>query len=149
MDALRSIQPSAVFTVANTLAGGLLLGGGIAHLIYHSFSSIIIGIYAVVFGIFVLLLEWWPVAPQQHSTLYRHASFFYSFFGRGIFYGLFGVLLLDHYVVAYVFGGILLFEGVIFLILQFLNIYEVPSSMRPPTTDPEAQPVWNADVESA
>jgi len=149
MDALRSISPSIAFQVTNTLAAGLLLGGGIAHLIYHSFTSIIVGIYAVVFGIIVAVLEWYPIGAERHAVLYRHSSFFYSFIGRGIFYMLFGVLLLDHYVVAYVFGGILIAVGVVFFVLQFVRIYDIPPSMQPPNMDAEAQPVWNADSDAA
>ncbi|EJT96556.1 COPI associated [Dacryopinax primogenitus] len=148
MDALRSISPSVAFKVANTLAAALLLGGGITHLIYHSFTSIIVGIYAVIFGILVALLEWYPVGAERHHVLYRHASFFYSFIGRGIFYALFGVLLLDHFTVAYVFGGFLIFVGIIFFVLQFVPIYDIPPSMQPPSSAEDAQPVWNADADA-
>jgi len=145
MDILRSINPAIVFKAANGLAGALLLGGGIAHLVYHSFASIIIGIYAILFGLIVAVLEFYPLPDERHAVLYRHVSFFYSFVGRGIFYLLFGVLLLDHYVVAYVFGAILGFEGLVFCALQLVPIYELPPSMHPPITDSDAQPVWNAD----
>ncbi|KZT51529.1 COPI associated [Calocera cornea HHB12733] len=148
MDALRSISPAIAFKVANTLAGALLLGGGISHLIYHSFTSIIVGIYAIIFGLIVGLLEFYPMPPERHAVLYRHASFFYSFIGRGIFYVLFGVLLLDHYTVAYVFGSLVAFEGLVFFALQFVPIYEIPPSMQPPNTNEEAQPVWNADADA-
>ncbi|KZO94419.1 COPI associated [Calocera viscosa TUFC12733] len=148
MDILRSISPAIAFKAANTLAGALLLGGGISHLIYHSLTSIIVGIYAILFGLIVGVLEFYPLSPDRHAALYRHASFFYSFIGRGIFYILFGVLLLDHYVVAYVFGSIVAFEGLVFCILQFVPIYDIPPSMQPPNPDEEAQPVWNADSDA-
>lgn len=77
----------------------------------------------------------------------RYASFLHSFLGRGVFYVFLGVLMLNYHVLLYVCGSAVALVGLAYAALHFLHPFEPPSTMRPPETDPEAQPVWQAPTE--
>jgi len=143
------MDPQLVFKGANLLVGALLIAGAVGNFIAHSFSSIIIGIYALVFGVITVALEVINVPHQYSTIIHKYASFFYSFGGRGIFYLLAGVLLLNHYTLLYISGSVVGFAGIVFFVLEFLPMFQPPASMAPPNGgggyDQESQPVWSAD----
>jgi hypothetical protein len=83
------LTPSAV--------GGLAIAGGVGSLIYHSFSSIIIGIYEIMYvsykeiwsdrysaGALIIFLEVRTPTEQQKTLVHQYASFMHSFIGRGV-----------------------------------------------------------------
>ncbi|KAG8894662.1 hypothetical protein FRB99_001069 [Tulasnella sp. 403] len=147
MDLIR--QPEFIFKVVNIAVGTLLEAGAIGHFIWRSLSSIVIGVYALLFGAVVIALEFWTPPPEYTTKLYRYASFLYSFAGRGVFYFLAGVLLLNHYTLLYVSGTFVGFVGLVYFILEFVKMVEVPPSMvAPDHDDPESRPVWSADQDS-
>ncbi|KDQ08045.1 hypothetical protein BOTBODRAFT_192015 [Botryobasidium botryosum FD-172 SS1] len=150
MNALQEIQPSSAFKVANVVVGGLLIAGAVGNFLVHSFSSIIIGTYSLLFGVVTLALELAPIPPFYAHLINRYASFFYSFAGRGVFYVLAGVLLFNHYTLLYVSGSLIGFIGVVYFALEFLPLFPPPTSMAPPENSPvgpEGQPIWSAEGE--
>jgi len=151
MNALQDIQPSFAFKAANIVVGGLLIAGAVGNYFVHSFSSLIIGTYSLFFGVVTLALELFPLPPFYTHLINRYASFFYSFAGRGVFYVLAGVLLLNHYTLLYVSGSLVAFVGVVYFALEFLPVFPPPASMAPPDSsqlDPEGQPIWSAEGEA-
>ncbi|KAG8934693.1 hypothetical protein FRC03_009407 [Tulasnella sp. 419] len=146
MDLIRN--PAFVFKATNVAVGGLLIAGAVGHFIWHSFSSIIIGVYALLFGSILIALELLPVPLQYNVLIHKYASFLYSFAGRGVFYVLAGVLLLSHYTLLYVSGSIVGFVGLVYFILEFVQTFDVPDSMVPPhSQEEESRHVWSEDQE--
>ncbi|KAM0524618.1 hypothetical protein ACHAPE_000716 [Trichoderma viride] len=120
------------------------------------FQNVILGIYMIVFGLAIALLEF-QVPPQVS----RYANFLFSFIGRGvcmlqdpalislilpgrlltnmIVYILIGGLLLGDKAIANVAGGIVGIAGIGYVGLEFVPLIEPPSSMR------EADSGWGAE----
>lgn len=113
--------------------------------ISHHFSSIIIGIYSLIFGLVILGLEVVSVPPRYNAIISKYASFLHSFAGRGVSYLLAGVLLLNHYVLLYISGSIVAVIGILYFSLEFVQLLQPSPSMSPPSDqryDEETQPVW-------
>ncbi|KAL7424210.1 hypothetical protein Q5752_001796 [Cryptotrichosporon argae] len=127
--------------------GGVAIAGGVGSLIHHSFSSIIIGVYEVLIGAVLVFLEVRPPTDEHKALVAQYASFMHSFLGRGVFYLLLGVLMLNYYTILYVCGTIVGTAGLAYIVLHFLKIVEPPSTMQQPITDAEAQPVWQGPTE--
>jgi len=109
---------------------------GVFHAILErTLSSIIVGVYIIVFGLAVALLEF-QIPPQ----ISRYASFLFSFIGRGAFYIFAGSILLDHHTVDIVFGSIIGIIGVAYVVLEFIPSIEPPQNMR------EADGGWGAET---
>ncbi|WWD16151.1 hypothetical protein CI109_100576 [Kwoniella shandongensis] len=129
------------------LVGGFAVAGAIGSLINHSFSSIIIGIYEVIAGALIVFLEVRPPTEEQKALVHKYASFLHSFVGRGVFYLLLGVLMLNYYTILYVCGSVVGLVGLAYIGLHFVPAIEPPSTMQAPSTDVESQPVWQGPTE--
>jgi len=149
MDAIQGVirQPAFAFRAMNLAVGGLLITDSVGHLILHSFSDIIIGIYGILFGALLIALEVYTPPPNYVLTLYRYASFLFSFVGRGVSYILVGSLVLNHDTWVWVLGVLIGLVGLAFVAMEFAKVVELPPSMVPPGHDPESQPVWSAEAE--
>jgi len=124
------------FRLVNLGVGALMAVGGLFHAILdHTLSSIVVGVYIVVFGLAVALLEF-QIPPQ----ISRYASFLFSFVGRGAFYIFAGSVLLDDHTVDKVFGSIIGIIGVAYIVLEFIPSIEPPQNMR------EADGGWGAET---
>lgn len=63
-------------------------------------------------------------------------------------YILLGVLMLNNYLILQICGSVVAFVGVVYVALNFVHLFEAPSTMQAPGgSDPEAQPVWQAPTE--
>lgn len=111
-----------------------MVAGGIIHFLQLHFTSIILGVYIVIFGLATALLEF-QIPPQVS----RYASFLFSFLGRGIFYIFVGSILLDDWILAKIFGGIVGIVGIAYVALEFVPSIEPPANMR------EADGGWGAE----
>ncbi|KAJ5619972.1 hypothetical protein N7510_003956 [Penicillium lagena] len=127
---------SNIFRLVNIAVGVLMVLGGISQFFPPSMSSIIVGIYVIVFGLVVAGLEFLPNVPDY---AYRYASFLFSFLGRGIFYVFVGSLLLHDHVLREIAGSIVGIIGVAYLVLEFIPSIEPPSNMR------ESDQGWGAE----
>ncbi|KAI0106266.1 Golgi apparatus membrane protein TVP15 [Nemania sp. FL0031] len=96
--------------------------------------SIVVGVYAIIFGACVGLLEF-QIPPQVS----RYASFMFSFLGRGIFYIFIGSILLSGHWARYVAGSVIGLTGVAYAALEFVPSIEPPANMR------EADQGWGAE----
>lgn len=99
------------------------------------------------FGAGLIALELVPSADHYSAQIARYASFLHSFLGRGVFYLFLGVLMLNYYVILYVCGTAVAVVGLVYIALHFWAPFDPPSTMKPPSMDPEAQPVWQAPTE--
>ncbi|EPE28349.1 hypothetical protein GLAREA_09469 [Glarea lozoyensis ATCC 20868] len=127
---------SDAFRLVNLGVGGLMTFGGVWHIISPSFmfGHLIVGIYGILFGLAVLLLEF-QIPPQ----LSRYASFLFSFLGRGIFYIFCGSILIGDGTINNIIGGAIALVGVAYAVLEFIPSIEPPQNMR------EADGGWGAE----
>ncbi|PGH29802.1 hypothetical protein GX50_07441 [[Emmonsia] crescens] len=77
--------------------------------------------------------------PQPPSYLSRHASFLFSFLGRGIFYVFVGSIILEGSVLRIIAGTIVGIIGLGYVALEFVPSIEPPSTMR------EADSTWGSE----
>ncbi|WZH41071.1 Golgi apparatus membrane protein TVP15 [Fusarium acuminatum] len=89
------------------------------------FQPIVVGAYMIIFGLVIGLLEF-QIPPQVS----RHASFMFSFVGRGVFYVFLGCLLLGNHILSKIAGGSVGIVGLAYVALEFIPSIEPPSNMR-------------------
>ncbi|RWA10053.1 hypothetical protein EKO27_g5065 [Xylaria grammica] len=123
------------FRIVNLVVGVIMILGGISQFFFNvDIQSIIFGVYVIIFGAAVGLLEF-QIPPQVS----RYASFMFSFIGRGIFYIFVGSVLLSSHWTRYVAGSIIGLTGVAYTALEFVPSIEPPANMR------EADQGWGAE----
>ncbi|KAG9020827.1 hypothetical protein FS837_007859 [Tulasnella sp. UAMH 9824] len=142
MDQVKDLlrQPAFVFKCINIVAGACMITG----------ASIIIGVYAVLFGGTVITLEVYNLPSNYQGILYRYAGFLYSFVGRGVFYILVGVLITGSSPLLYSFATAVGVVGLAYVVLEFVNKFDLPPSMVPPDaidSDVESRAVFRASQE--
>ncbi|PYH29120.1 TVP15 family protein [Aspergillus neoniger CBS 115656] len=126
-DSMNMSRLANGFRIVNIAVGVLMVLGGISQFFPPSMSSIIVGIYVILFGLIVGGLEFLPNVPDY---VYRYASFLFSFLGRGAFYIFVGCILLHDHILRYIAGSIIGFIGLGYLALEFIPSIEPPSNMR-------------------
>lgn len=152
MDQVKDLlgQPAFVFKCINIIVGASMITGAVFQFIAHSFSNIIIGVYAALFGTTVIGLEFYTPPSNYQAIIYRYAGFLYSFVGRGVFYILVGVLITGSMPLHYAFGTAVGVVGLAFIVLEFVDKFDLPPSMVPPDaidSDFESRPVFRASQE--
>ncbi|KIO28442.1 hypothetical protein M407DRAFT_242991 [Tulasnella calospora MUT 4182] len=152
MDQVKDLlgQPAFVFKCINIVVGACMITGAVFQFLWHSFSSIIIGVYAVLFGGTVIGLEVYNLPSNYQTILYRYAGFLYSFVGRGVFYILVGVLITGTSPLRYAFATVVGVVGLAYVVLEFVNKFDLPPSMVPPDSidsDIESHAVFRASQE--
>ncbi|PYI01895.1 hypothetical protein BO78DRAFT_411039 [Aspergillus sclerotiicarbonarius CBS 121057] len=135
-DSTRMSRLANGLRIVNIAVGVFMVLGGIAQFFPASMSTIIVGVYVIIFGIIVGGLEFLPNVPDY---VYRYASFLFSFLGRGAFYIFVGSIMLHDNWFRYVAGSIIGFIGLGYLALEFIPSIEPPSNMR------EADQSWGAE----
>ncbi|OJJ50868.1 hypothetical protein ASPZODRAFT_21380 [Penicilliopsis zonata CBS 506.65] len=127
---------SNIFRIGNIVIGVLMVLGGISQFFPISLSSVVVGVYVILFGLIVASLEFLPTIPDY---VYRYASFLFSFLGRGVFYIFVGSLLLHDSVLRIIAGSLVGLFGVGYVALEFIPSIEPPTNMR------EADQSWGAE----
>ncbi|KAK1771624.1 Golgi apparatus membrane protein TVP15 [Phialemonium atrogriseum] len=122
------------FRIVNLVVAVIMVLGGISQFFPLRFQSVVVGCYVIIFGLATGLLEF-QIPPQVS----RHASFLFSFIGRGIFYIFVGSILLHDNVLRVIAGSIVGIVGVAYVILEFIPSVEPPANMR------EADAGWGAE----
>ncbi|KAI9488115.1 COPI associated protein-domain-containing protein [Zychaea mexicana] len=125
MDSIRNVNHSLVFRIINIIVACFMIIGGVCTIITGGFPQFIRGIYCIVFGVVVFLFEF-----RLPSIITQHASFLFSFIGRGIFYIFIGCIILNYLPLAIASGVIVAVFGVAYVILQFIPGIEAPSNMK-------------------
>ncbi|OAQ86935.1 golgi apparatus membrane protein TVP15 [Purpureocillium lilacinum] len=119
------MELSDIFRIVNLAVGAITVMGGIGSIFAFSLQGIVVGVYMIVFGLSIVLLEF-QIPPQ----ISRYASFLFSFLGRGIFYIFLGCLILGSHVLQKIAGGIVGIVGIGYVVLEFIPSIEPPSNMR-------------------
>ncbi|KAJ9096817.1 hypothetical protein QFC21_005088 [Naganishia friedmannii] len=98
------------------------------------------------FGAATLAVEVRTPTEEQKMIIQKYASFMHSYLGRGVFYLLVGILMLNYYTLLYISGSVVAACGLVYIGLHFMPMVEPPSTMRPPppSADIESEPVWQA-----
>ncbi|KAL7822968.1 Golgi apparatus membrane protein TVP15 [Trichoderma gracile] len=130
----EAMELSDIFRIVNLAVAGITVLGGVFHIFPVGFQNLILGIYMIVFGLAIALLEF-QIPPQVS----RYANFLFSFIGRGIFYILIGGLLLGSHAISKIAGGAVGIIGISYVALEFIPSIEPPSNMR------EAEVGWGAE----
>ncbi|KAK8028718.1 hypothetical protein PG991_005774 [Apiospora marii] len=125
---------SDTFRIVNLVVAAVMVVGGIVQFFNFGVQTLIIGIYEIIFGGAVALLEF-QIPPQVS----RYASFMFSFIGRGVFYIFMGSILLSSDWFRGLAGTIVAFVGVAYCALEFIPSIEPPANMR------EADAGWGAE----
>ncbi|KXN69755.1 COPI associated [Conidiobolus coronatus NRRL 28638] len=107
--------PLIIFRVLNIIVGILLIIVGVVRCIEISFSNIILGIYAIVFGLVIAALEFHIPEPIS-----KYCNFLLVPIGRGFFYIFTCALVLGGYWYQYVTTIILFVLGIIYIALSFV-----------------------------
>jgi len=128
------MELSDIFRIVNLVIATIATLGGIASIIGLGLQNIVIGVYLIIFGLSIALLEF-QIPPQVS----RYASFLFSFIGRGVFYIFIGCLLLGEKVISNIAGGVVGVVGIAYIVLEFIPSIEPPSNMR------EADAGWGAE----
>ncbi|QPG94870.1 hypothetical protein C2857_007181 [Epichloe festucae Fl1] len=119
------MELSDIFRIVNLVVATITILGGIVSIFMHQLQTIILGVYMLVFGLAIALLEF-QIPPQ----ISRYANFLFSFVGRGIFYVLIGGLLFGKEVLSNIAGAIVCIIGLGYIALEFVPSIEPPSNMR-------------------
>ncbi|EDN03019.1 hypothetical protein I7I51_08068 [Histoplasma capsulatum] len=127
---------SNIFRLVNLTVGAIMVLGGISQFFPPTISSVVVGVYVILFGLAVAALEF---VPQPPSNLSRYASFLFSFLGRGIFYIFVGCILLEGKVLRIIAGTIVGVVGLGYVALEFVPSIEPPATMR------EADSTWGSE----
>ncbi|EEQ88946.1 COPI-coated vesicle protein [Blastomyces dermatitidis ER-3] len=127
---------SNIFRLINLGIGAIMVLGGVSQFFPPSISSVVVGVYVILFGLAVGALEFVPHPP---SYLSRHASFLFSFIGRGIFYIFVGCILIEGKVLRIIAGTIVGVVGLGYVALEFVPSIEPPPTMR------EADSTWGSE----
>ncbi|KAK7956767.1 COPI associated protein [Apiospora aurea] len=109
------------FRIVNLVVAAVMILGGIVQFFNFGVQTLIIGIYEIIFGAAVALLEF-QIPPQVS----RYASFMFSFIGRGVFYIFMGSILLSSDWFRGLAGSIVAFVGVAYCALEFIPSIEPP-----------------------
>ncbi|KAF2816183.1 COPI associated [Mytilinidion resinicola] len=125
---------SDAFRIVNLAIGVLMVLGGVAQFFHFQFKDIILGVYLIIFGLATALLEF-QIPPQ----IAKHASFMFSFIGRGIFYVFIGSVVVGDQWYKYVPGTIVGVAGIAYVVLEYIPSIEPPANMR------DADAGWGAE----
>ncbi|CAR25209.1 Tvp15p [Lachancea thermotolerans CBS 6340] len=120
--------PPQFFRIAHLAAGSLATVSALSQTSYilKNFPAFLMALYSLVLAIPMIYLEF-RVPPN----LYRYASFYFSFFGRGLCLILLS-LLLSYGGVFKILVSILLFlSGLVYVILEFVPSIQEPENFRP------------------
>ncbi|KAK2732714.1 Late Golgi vesicles protein [Onygenales sp. PD_40] len=128
---------SNIFRLVNVAVGAIMVLGGISQFFGGiTMSSAIVGVYVILFGLATGGLEFIPHVPTYLS---RHASFLFSFLGRGIFYVFIGSIILEGHVLRIIAGSIVGIVGLGYVALEYIPSIEPPVTMR------EADSTWGSE----
>ncbi|KAF2755317.1 hypothetical protein EJ05DRAFT_502789 [Pseudovirgaria hyperparasitica] len=131
---LECRQAIAFHRIVNLAVGVFMILGGIAQFFPVGFADIIKGCYVILFGLATGLLEF-QIPPQ----IAKHASFMFSFVGRGVFYIFIGSVVVGEGWWKYVVGAIIGLIGIGYVALEYVPSIEPPANMR------DADAGWGAE----
>lgn len=119
--------PQGFFKAANLTVGSLSVIASVSQLTYiiTNFNAFLLAIFGIVLSTPIIVLEF-KVPPN----LYRYASFYFSFLGRGIVYILISFLLGFGGVFKILASLLTFLLGVVYIIFEFLPQIDEPANFR-------------------
>ncbi|KAI9503613.1 hypothetical protein GGI25_004865 [Coemansia spiralis] len=106
--------PPFYFRITNIIVAVLMIVMGIVFFTWSQFGRIMLGIYEIVFAIWMILFE-----LAELAWLTPLVQFMFTWRGRGLFYVFIGCLTLGYRTVGWVFGAIIIAIGVVYIVLSF------------------------------
>ncbi|SCW04272.1 LAFE_0H09868g1_1 [Lachancea fermentati] len=124
---MAEVSPQ-LFKIANLVIGSLATVSALTQFsyIFGNFTAFLMSFYALALSVPVVYLEF-RVPPN----LYRFASFYFSFIGRGLTYILLSLLLSFGGVFKVLVAALLFIFGVLFVVLEFIPSIQEPENFRP------------------
>lgn len=121
-----SIPPQTIKT-ANLALGSLAILTSLLDMteIFGSFAVFLRGLFALAASIPILYLEF-----RKLPQLYKFASFYYSFLGRGVLFMLLSCNIANHGVFNLLVSLLLFLSGVIFTIFHFSPFIDEPENFK-------------------
>ncbi|KAJ2374067.1 hypothetical protein IW150_003308 [Coemansia sp. RSA 2607] len=106
--------PPYYFRVANLVVSVLMIVSAVIFFVWADFMRIMLGIYEIVFGVWMIMFELAEVA-----WLTPYVQFMFTWRGRGLFYVFIGCLTLGYKTLGWVFGAVITAIGVGYIVLSF------------------------------
>ncbi|KAJ1966108.1 hypothetical protein GGI12_000312 [Dipsacomyces acuminosporus] len=106
--------PPFYFRIANLVVAVLMIIIGIVFFTWSSFTRIMLGIYEILFGIWIIMLE-----VAEMAWLKKLVEFMFTWRGRGLFYIFIGCLTLGTKAIGWVFGAVITGVGAVYVFLSF------------------------------
>lgn len=106
--------PPIYYRITNLVVAIMIIVAGIVFITWLSFLRIMLGVYEIVFGIWMVMFE-----VADICWLTKHVQFMFTWLGRGLFYIFVGCLTMGHKTFGWVFGSIITLIGVIYVVLSF------------------------------
>lgn len=124
-----STIPPKFFKVANLSIGFLDTIAALSQLryLFTNLSIFLLAVYGLALSIPIIYLEF-KVPPN----LYRYASFYFSFLGRGLSYILLGLIISFSGIFNKLAGMFTFILGVSFIVFHFSQFVEEPANFRAP-----------------
>ncbi|SCU87329.1 LAFA_0E06084g1_1 [Lachancea sp. 'fantastica'] len=124
---MSNVSPQ-IFKIVNLAAGSLASLSALTQTSYllSSFPAFLMAVYALGLAVPIVYLEF-KVPPN----LYRFASFYFSFIGRGLCFILLSLLLSFGGALKILCSLLLFLAGVAFVIVEFVPSVQEPDNFRP------------------
>ncbi|SCV04317.1 LAMI_0H15148g1_1 [Lachancea mirantina] len=119
--------PPQFFKISNIATGALIALSAFSQLTYlfKNFSAFLMALFALALSVPIVYLEF-RVPPN----LYRFASFYFSFIGRGLLYMLLALLVSFGGVFKILIAAIVFTMGGVFVGFQFVPTIQEPENFR-------------------
>ncbi|KAJ2512313.1 hypothetical protein GGI11_004778 [Coemansia sp. RSA 2049] len=108
--------PPFYFRVANLVVAVLMIVMGIVFFTWAEFGRIMLGIFEIVFAIWMIMFE-----MAELAWLTPLVQFMFTWRGRGLFYVFIGCLTLGYRTVGWILGAIIIAIGVGYVVLSFTS----------------------------
>ncbi|CAI4037984.1 hypothetical protein SMKI_04G3210 [Saccharomyces mikatae IFO 1815] len=124
-----SAIPPKFFKIANLSIGCIDIIAALSQLTYlfTNLNVFLLAIYGLVLSVPIVYLEF-----KIPSNLYRYASFYFSFLGRGLSYILLGLIISFGGIYNILAGMLTFILGVAFIVFHFSQFVEEPVNFRAP-----------------
>lgn len=122
-----SSVPPQLFKIVHLAVGSLATLSALSQTsyIFKSFPVFLKALYALMLAIPMVYLEF-----KVPVNLYRYASFYFSFLGRGLSLILLSLLLSYGGVFKIIISGLLFLAGVVYAVLEFVPSVQEPENFR-------------------
>lgn len=124
---MSGVLPKRAIKIANLTLGGLATLASLSQLTFlvTDFNVFVQSLYAIALSALIVYLEF-----KVPSNLYKYASFYFSFFGRGLLHILLGIMLFHGGPFKLITALFLVLSGIAYCLFQFLPMVEEPDNFK-------------------